>query len=310
MAQRPVRAESAWRFGRLSVTQLVRRVLVASRAHEIFDRAAALAFSFLLALFPLLVFFIALVGLFAAHRTALLNRLFAHLSGLMPTSALDLLRSELEELSLITGRGTVTFGIVAALWIGAGALSSMISAFNTIYAVHERRSWLRIRATALGLTLALSITMFLSLTLLHLGGYLVNWAGEQLRLSAVLSAIWSVARWLGAALFALVSFSTIYYFGPALEYRRWHWITPGSVVGVALWSAASVGFRSYLFYFNSYGATYGSLGAAIILMVWMYVSGLAFLVGAEVNAAIADAGRAHVPPAPGPPRDATTGGNP
>jgi membrane protein len=289
MAQPSPRAESAWRFGRLSAAQLVRRVFIASQTHDIFDRAAALAFSFLLALFPLLVFFIAVVGLFAAHRTVLLTRLFAHLSEVMPTSALDLLRAELDELSLITGRGTVTFGIVAALWIGSGALSSMISAFNAIYAVRERRSWLRIRATALGLTLALSITMFLSLTLLHLGGYLVTWAGQQLGLSAMLSVTWSVARWLGAALFALVSFSTIYYFGPALEYRRWHWITPGAVVGVTLWFAASVGFRTYLYFVDSYGATYGSLGAAIILMVWMYVSGLAFLIGAEVNAAIGQA---------------------
>jgi membrane protein len=296
MPEPSLRAESGWRLGRLSLTQLVRQVLVASFAHDIFDRAAALAFSFLFALFPLLVFFIALVGLFAAHRTALLNRLLAHLTGVMPAGVLDLLRAELNELSLITGRGTVTFGIVAALWFGAGALSSMISAFNTIYAVPERRSWFRIRATALALTLALSVTMFLSLTLLHLGGYLVSWAGSQLGLSAMLSATWSVARWLGAALFALVSFSTIYYFGPALEHRRWHWITPGSVVGVVLWFAASVGFRTYLFFFNNYGATYGSLGAAIILMMWMYVSGLAFLVGAEVNAAIGHAHRAQRTP--------------
>jgi membrane protein len=293
MAEPSPRAEPGGRLGRLPLTQLVRQILVASQTHDIFDRAAGLAFSFLFALFPLLVFFIALVGMFAAHRTALLDRLLAHLSGVMPPSVLDLLRTELNELSLITGRGTVTFGIVFALWFGAGALSSMISTFNTIYAVRERRSWFRIRTTALALTLALSVTMFLSLTLLHLGGYLVTWAGGQLGLSAMLSGIWSVARWLGAALFALVSFSTIYYFGPALEHRRWHWITPGSVVGVVLWFAASVGFRTYLFFFNNYGATYGSLGAAIILMMWMYVSGLAFLVGAEVNAAVGDARRAQ-----------------
>jgi len=297
MPERSVHTESAWRFGRLSATQFVRQLVAASFAHDIFDRAAALAFSFLFALFPLLVFFIGLVGLFAAHRTALLNRLFAHLNGVMPPSVVDLLRAELNELSLITGRGTVTFGIVAALWFGAGAISSMISAFNTIFAVRERRSWFRIRATALALTLALSVTMFLSLTLLHLGGFLVTWAGTQLGLSAMLSATWSVARWLGATLFALVSFSTIYYFGPALEHRRWQWISPGSVVGVVLWFAASVGFRTYLFFFKDYGAAYGSLGAAIIMMMWMYVSGLAFLFGAEVNAVIGNAGRMKGAPA-------------
>jgi len=290
---RPPRAESAWYFGRLPVGQLVRRVLHESRAHEIFERAAALAFSFVLALFPLLVFFIAVVGLFVAHRTALLNRLFWYLSDLMPASAVDLLRAVLDELAQSTSRGKITFGILAALWIGSGALSSMIAAFNTIYAVRERRSWLRIRGTALALTLVLSVLMFLSLSLLHLGGYLVIWAGRQLGLSAVLSMTWTVARWLGAALFALVSFSLIYYFGPALEHRRWHWITPGSVIGVALWFGASIGFRYYLYFFNTYGAAYGSLGAAVILLVWMYVSGLAFLVGAELNAVISQAGQAR-----------------
>ena len=93
-------------------------------------------------------------------------------------------------------------------------------------------------------------------------------------------------QWPAAILFTVAQYSLIYYLGPNLKERRWHWITPGSAFGVLLWMAASAGFRVYLHYFDSYTATYGSLGALTIVLVWLYVTGFAFLVGGEVNAAI------------------------
>ena len=98
--------------------------------------------------------------------------------------------------------------------------------------------------------------------------------------------VWKTLQWPTAIFFVLVSYSLIYFFGPDLKERQWHWITPGSVFGAFVWLVASVGFRIYLRIFNSYSLSYGSLGAVMILLAWLYATGLAFLIGGEINAEI------------------------
>jgi membrane protein len=99
-------------------------------------------------------------------------------------------------------------------------------------------------------------------------------------------ALWKIIQWPAAILFVVMSYSVIYYCGPHLKERRWHWISPGSAFGAFLWLLTSVGFRMYLHFYNTYSASYGSLGAVMILLVWLYVAGLAFLIGGEINAEI------------------------
>ena len=162
----------------------------------------------------------------------------------------------------------------------------MISALNLAYHAKESRSWVKVRAIALGLTLMISILIFSALCIVLVGEILIDWIGKELHFASAMVAIWKAMQWPVAALFVIFSYALIYSCGPNAQQRRWYWITPGSAFGALLWVAVSAGFRVYLRYFNTYTAIYGSLGALIVLVVWLYVTGLAFLIGGEINANI------------------------
>jgi len=162
----------------------------------------------------------------------------------------------------------------------------MISGLNMVYRTKESRSWLKVRAIAVALTLVISILVLSSLIILLVSGSVVDWTGKKLHLASAILAIWKASQWPGAVLFMLFSYALIYSFGPDVHTKRWQWVTPGSIFGVILWLAVSEGFRIYLRYVNSYTVIYGSLGALMILMVWLYVTALAFLIGGEINSCI------------------------
>jgi membrane protein len=142
---------------------------------------------------------------------------------------------------------------------------------------------------------AVSILIVTALFSIVAGSYVAQVLGARLGLGHVVIIAWRAGEILVALVFVSFSFSLIYYFGPDLHEQHWYWITPGSVLGVLLWVAVSFGFRVYLHFFNSYSKSYGSLGAAIILLMWLYITGLSFLIGGEVNAQIehAAAQRGH-----------------
>ncbi|MGC2418436.1 MAG: YihY/virulence factor BrkB family protein [Candidatus Acidiferrales bacterium] len=279
-------ARSIWRLGGLPVWQLARNVLRDISANNFFGRASELAFDFLFALFPLLLFMLTLIGAFTSHRTDVQGALLAYISDFLPSAAFALLNATVNDLAANATGGKLTFGIVLALWFASGGARSMISALNLAYRVQEVRSWIKVRAIALFLTFLIAILLLAALALVLISGRAVDWLGAALSLAPEAVALWKALQWPAAVVFMLLSYALIYYFGPNLENRRWHWITPGSAFGVLLWLAASLGLRGYLHFFNTYGATYGSLGAVMILLVWLYVTGLAFLIGGEINAEI------------------------
>jgi membrane protein len=280
---------SIWKLGGLTPWQLARNVSREIDEDDLLGRASGLAFNFLLALFPLILFMLALFGLVASRSSQLVDQLLNYFSDLLPYAAFQLLQTTTNQLATNPTSGKLTLGIALALWFASGGIASMISSLNVVYRVRETRSWFKVRAMALGLTLAISILLFLASVMVLLGGHLVDWAGTKIYLGSSIIFIWKAFEWPTALLFVIASFSTIYYFGPDLRGQHWHWITPGSSFGVFLWFAASVTFRTYLHFFNTYDATYGSLGAVMILLVWLYVAGLAFLIGGEINAEIARA---------------------
>ncbi len=282
-AQRP---ESLWKLGGLTLWQLTRNVIRESIEDHLPERASGLAFDFFLALFPLLFFLLTLFGLFASRSSQLQTSLLAYFADFLPPAGFEILRKITEELATNASSGKLTFGILVALWFASGGVVSMISTLNVVYHVREARSWFKVRAIALGLTLALSAFILAALFIVFVGGYAADWAGRELHLRSAAVIVWKELQWPAAILFMVTSYSSIYYFGPDLPERTWHWISPGSGFGVLLWLAASGGFRVYLNYVNTYTATYGSLGALIVLLVWLYVTGLSFLIGGEVNAQI------------------------
>ena len=277
--------ESIWKLGGLTLSQLTRSVVHGIQEDDIFGRASELAYNFLLALFPLLLFILTLFGLFA-RSSELQSSLLSYFADFLPPSAFQLLKAITIEMAANATSGKLTFGIVLTLWLASGGTSSMISTLDAIYHVRQSRGWFRGRLIALGLTIAILVLLITSLFIVLVGGHFTDWIGMKLHLTSIVMIAWKGLQWAAVVLFLTLSFSLIYYFGPSLEQRRWHWITPGSIFGGCLWLAASAGLRVYLHFFNTYTATYGSLAAMMILLVWLYVTGLAFLIGGEINAQI------------------------
>jgi len=287
-------SKSIWKFGGLTLRELVRSVLRDAQDNEVFRRASGLAFDFLLALFPLLFILLAVFGLFTSHSLQLRTSLLAYFADLLPAPAFQLLNSTTQELAANTNREKLTIGVLAGLWLVSGGVASIIASLNAAFRIKESRSWFKVRAIALGLTLVISILILTALCIVIVGGDLVDWLGSELHLTSAMVALWKALQWPTAMLFVMLSDALIYIVGPNLRDKRWHWITPGSVFGAISWVAASAGFRIYLRYVNNYSVIFGSLGAMVILMIWLYVTGLAFLIGGEINANIERAASANL----------------
>jgi len=221
-----------------------------------------------------------------ARSSELQSSLLSYFADFLPSSAFQLLKAITIEMAANATSGKLTFGIVLTLWFASGGTSSMISTLDAIYHVRQSRGWFRGRLIALELTIAILVLLITSLFIVLVGGHFTDWIGMKLHLTSIVMIAWKGLQWAAVVLFLTLSFSLIYYFGPSLEQRRWHWITLGSIFGGCLWLAASAGLRVYLHFFNTYTATYGSLAAMMILLAWLYVTGLAFLIGGEINAQI------------------------
>jgi len=277
--------ESIWKLGGLTFWQITRRVVHGIQEDDLFGRASELAYNFLLALFPLLLFVLTLFGLFA-RGSELQTSLLSYFADFLPPSAFQLLKAITIEMAANATRGKLTFGIVLTLWFASGGTSSMISTLDAVYHVRESRSWFWGRVIALGLTIAILVLLITSLFIVLVGEHFTDWIAIRLHLTSIIVVAWKGLQWIAVVLFLTLAFSLVYYFGPSQNQRQWHWITPGSIFGEFLWLAASAGLRVYLHFFNTYTATYGSLAAIMILLAWLYVTGLSFLIGGEINAQI------------------------
>jgi len=284
---------SIWELGGLTWRQLGRRFWAGMQDDDLLNRSYELAFNFMLAAFPLLLFLVTVFGLFASAGSGLREDLFFYFSRVLPPAAYQLVTATLNEITRNAGAGKLSFGLLFALYTGSGGVTQLISTLNSAYGVREERSWIKVHLLSLGLTAAIATLVIIALLLILVGGHVAEFVAGKVGLGTAVVIVWKVVQYVLAFAFILFAFALIYYFAPNVEERHWYWITPGSVVGVALWLAASAGFRIYLHFFNSYSKTYGSLGAAIILMLWFYVTGLAFLAGGEINAVIEHAAAEH-----------------
>jgi membrane protein len=277
---------SDWALGGLSWIELAKRVWKEANKDDIFGRAAELAYYFLLALIPLLVFLTSVIGIVLGSGTGLRHRLFSYLSQVMPPSAFQLIDSTMYEISRSSSGGKISFGVLATLWAASNGLGAITKALNAAYNLEEERPWWKQRLVAIGLTIALSVLIISALTLLLFGGNIGQAIADKFGLGPVFTIAWNVLQWPIVLIFILLSFALIYYYAPDLRDQKWKWITPGSAIGVALWLVVSLGFRLYLQFFDTYSKTYGSLGAVIVLMLWLYLTGAAILFGGEVNSEI------------------------
>ena len=282
-------AASPWKFGGLSTTELGKRVWSEFNKDRILGHSAELAYYFMLALFPALLFLTALLGLLAGPGSEMRNSLMEYLSRALPSSAAGIVQQTLDQVSKAAGGGKLSLGILGAWWSAAAGIVALSTTLNDVYDVEETRPFWKIRGIALGLTVGLATLIVSALVLVLYGGKIAALFGRQFGLGSAFTTTWAVLQWPVVLGFLFVSFALMYYFAPDLKDQKWTWVTPGAVIGVVLWLVASLAFKLYLSYFNSYSATYGALGAVIILMLWLYVSGMAVLVGGEINSEIENA---------------------
>ena len=261
----------------------VRRLWTRVGEHDIFGGAAKLSYYFLLALFPLLLVLMTLLGYFAEAGSELRVTLISYLGTVMPSSAITLVHTTLDEISQARGGGKISLGLLAALWAASNGMGAISETLNAAYGVKETRPWWKVRLVAVFLTVALSILIVVALVIVLYGGHIGERVAVHFRMGEVFTIVWKILQWPIALVFLLIAFNLIYYFGPATKPRKRRWCMFGTLTAVVLWLLVSFGFRLYLHYFDSYSVTYGSLGAVIILMLWFYFTGLAILLGGEIN---------------------------
>jgi membrane protein len=278
-----------WGFGGITWKELAKRVWTEMNEDDVWGRAAQLSYYFLLALFPLLLVMMALLGIFADKGTELRDSLIAYLGQVMPASAGELVHKTVDELSNASGAGKISFGLLATIWAASNGMGAISESLNAAYEVKETRPYWKTRLIAIGLTAALALLIVSALALLLYGFQIADAIAIKAGLGDAFTLTWKIVQWPIILFFILVGFNLIYYFAPDIKKQEWKWVTPGSLIGVALWLLVSFGFKTYLSYFNSYSATYGSLGALIIMMLWFYFTGMAIMIGGEVNSEIENA---------------------
>lgn len=273
---------SPWQLGGRSVRELAQRVWDKIWEDEVLDRAAALSYYLLFALFPALLFLTALLGLLPWH---LMAQLMGYLDRVLPGDAASLVSKTLAEVVRGANPGLLSIGIGAALWAASSGMVAVMTALNIAYGTEDRRPWWKRRLVAIALTLGFSLFIPTALLLLvfgeRIGRVLADWVG----LGSVFTFTWALLRWPAVILCVLTALGLVYALAPA-QRRRWHWVTPGSIFAVAGWLLLSLGLRVYVAYFAAYNATYGSIGGVILLLSWLYLTGVVLLVGAEIDAEI------------------------
>jgi membrane protein len=274
------------------VKELGKRLVQVVWKGECTGQAAQLAYYLIFATFPFLLFLTTLLGYIPVPN--LLETIMEYLGMFLPREALTLIQDNIRQLVTEQKGGLLSLGILMALWTASSAVVAMMEALNRAYGVEERRPYWKVRGLAILLTVGISIFIAVSVILLIFGPQIGGWVAALVGLGEAFKAAWDILRWPVIVCLLILAMAVIYHFAPDVE-QEWQWITPGSVFAVFMTLAASLGFSFYVKNFASYNKTYGSIGAVIVLLTWLYVSGLVILVGGELNAEIehaAPAGKA------------------
>lgn len=245
--------------------------------------AAALAYYWMLAIFPAMIVLLSIVPYLPIPN--LQQSVMDLLGQLLPGDASKMFTGTVQEVVSHRKGGLLSVGLLVTIWAASNGMYAIMQQLNITYDVKEERSFFKVRGTAVMLTFLVGLLMVGGLALVVFGGVIQQYIGSFLGQGALLTTFFAVLRWVIIALAMTMVFAVTYYFGPDVE-QKFKFISPGSITGVVALVLASLGFRLYVDHFGKYGATYGSIGAVIVLMLWLNITGFVILLGSEVNALI------------------------
>ena len=270
---------------RPSWREVLKRTVREFKEDELVDRAAALTYYGVLAIFPAILALVSLLGLFGRSAT---QPLIDNLGQVAPGAAKDVFTTAVQNLQKSQGTGGLLFvvGLAGALWSASGYVAAFMRASNAIYEIEEGRPFVKKVPVRLGVTVVLVVLLAISALAVVLTGELAEQAGRVLGIGDSAVTIWDIAKW--PVLLAIVSFmfAILYWASPNVRHPGFRWVSPGGVVAVIVWVVASGLFALYVANFGSYNKTYGALGGVIIFLVWLWLSNIAVLLGAEFNAEV------------------------
>jgi len=263
---------------------IVRRAVKRFNHDHMTDIAAALAYYAFLAIPSALLVAVGVFSLVASPSTV--TTVIDKLNGIVPGQARDLLETSLRSLIHDTGTGitVLSIGGVLAFWSLTGAMEHLMWALNIAYDREERRGFIRRRITALWMVVFALIGFALSFGVLVLGPHLSTWIGEAIGAKRLTKVVWYIAEWPLVVCGLLVAFAGFMYYGPDVEHPRWRFLSFGSVIALIIWLLGSGAFAYYVSRFSSYNKTWGSLAAVVVMLTWLWLSSVALLLGAEIDA--------------------------
>ncbi len=263
---------------------VVRRAVKKFNADHMTNIAAALAYYAFLAIPAALLVVVGVFSLVAGPGA--ISTVIDKLDSIMPSQATSLLQDSLTNLTQhhATGVALLSVGAILAVWSVTGAMQNVMWAVNIAYDREESRGFVRRRFAALAMALFALVGFALVFGLLVLGPQLSRWVGNVVGARSVVEIVWWAAQWPILIAGLLIAFAGLMYIGPNVKVRRWAFLSIGAVVAIVIWLLASAVFAFYVSEFGSYNKTWGSLAAVVIMLTWLWLSGVALLLGAEVNA--------------------------
>jgi membrane protein len=267
------------------MTGTLKRVFAEFRDDNLTDWAAALTYYGLLALFPALIAMVSILGLVGDPETTT-RKVTEVITEIGPDSAADTFQGPIE--SIASNRGTAGFafvlGLAVALWSASGYVGAFIRASNVIYATEESRPFWKLRPLQIAITLAMVVLTALLALALVLTGPLVSAIADVVGIGSTAVTVWEIAKWPAMAAVFVGMVSLLYYTSPDTRLRGWRRVAPGAGVAIVVWVLASAAFALYVANFSSYDKTYGTLGGLIALLVWLWITNIAILLGHVLNA--------------------------
>lgn len=269
----------------MSVMQILKRTVTEFREDGLPDWAAALTYYGLLSLFPALIVLISIVGLVGDPQSTT-RTVTDIVTSIGPKSAAQTFSGPIE--SITSNRSTAGLGLVigflVALWSASGYVGAFIRASNVIYETPEGRSIWKLRPLQLGITLVMMVMLALLAFALVLTGPIVRAVADPIGLSSAAITAWNIGKWPVLVALFILMLAVLYYASPNVKPRGFRWVTPGSVVALAIWAVISAAFAFYVANFGSYNKTYGTLAGLVVLLMWLWITNISILFGHQLNA--------------------------